>query len=201
MTIHRAVVARVRPLTTTMTRATFHGGDLAAFTSTGVGDEYVRLFLPHGPDRADVSLPETTDNGGWQTPEGRPVAPMRTYTIRSVRPEAGEIDIDFVLHDHGVASGWAAAACPGDVIGLCSPTALYSPPADLAWQVLIADLTGLPAVARLLEETPDRVRTRAVVEVPAPSAATAVCRPPSAGPVRRVCQAVNTGSRQKNSSK
>ncbi|WP_326769370.1 siderophore-interacting protein [Streptomyces sp. NBC_01591] len=169
MTIHRAVVARVQPLTGTMTRITFDGAGLATFTSTGIGDEYVRLFLPHGPDRGDVSLPETTDNGGWQTPEGRPVAPMRSYTIRAVRPEAGEIDIDFVLHDHGVASGWAAAARPGDVIGLSSPTGLYSPPADLSWQVLITDLTGLPAVTRLLEETSDQVTTRAVIEVPGPS--------------------------------
>ncbi|WP_328912341.1 MULTISPECIES: siderophore-interacting protein [unclassified Streptomyces] len=169
MTIHRAVVARVRPLTTTMVRVTFHGEGLAAFTSTGVGDEYVRLFFPHGPDRTDVSLPDPTDNGGWRTPEGRPTAPVRTYTIRSARPEAGEIDVDFVLHGHGTASGWAAAARPGDVIGLNSPTGLYSPPADLAWQVLVSDLSGLPAVGRLIENSPDRVTTRAVLEVPDPS--------------------------------
>ncbi|MEV6074576.1 siderophore-interacting protein [Streptomyces sp. NPDC052069] len=170
MTIHRAVVARVLPLTGTMVRITFHGGDLATFASTGIGDEYVRLFFPHGTDRADLSLPETTENGDWQTPEGRPTAPMRTYTIRAVRPEAGEIDIDFVLHSHGVASSWAAAARPGDMIGLNSPTGLYSPPADLTWQVLISDLTGLPAVARILEDTPDGVTTRAVIEVPGPAA-------------------------------
>ncbi|NEA17265.1 siderophore-interacting protein [Streptomyces halstedii] len=169
MTIHRAVVARVRPLTTTMVRITFHGEGLASFTSTGVGDEYVRLFLPHGPDRTDVSLPDPADNGGWRTPEGRPEAPVRTYTIRSARPETGEIDIDFVLHGHGTASGWAAAARPGDVIGLNSPTGLYGPPADLAWQVLVSDLSGLPAVGRLVENTPDHVTTRAVLEVPGPS--------------------------------
>ncbi|WP_405393035.1 siderophore-interacting protein [Streptomyces sp. NBC_01520] len=166
MTIHRAVVARVRQLTTTMARITFRGEGLAAFTSTGVGDEYVRLFFPHGPDRTDVSLPDATENGGWQTPEGRPEAPVRTYTIRAARPESGEIDIDFVLHGHGTASGWAAAARPGDVIGLNSPTGLYNPPAGLAWQVLISDLSGLPAVGRLIENTPAGVTTRAVLEVP-----------------------------------
>ncbi|RBL83822.1 siderophore-interacting protein, partial [Streptomyces cavourensis] len=51
MTIHRAVVARVQPLTPTMTRVTLHGEGLAGFESTGVGDEYIRLFFPHGPDR------------------------------------------------------------------------------------------------------------------------------------------------------
>lgn len=170
MTIHRAVVARVRPLTEAMVRITLHGAGLAGFASTGVGDEYVRLFFPHGSDRTDVSLPESTENGGWQTPEGRPVAPVRTYTVRAVRPESGEVDIDFVLHEHGVASSWATAARPGDVIGLNDPTGLYSPPADLTWQILIADLTGLPAVGRILEETPADVTTRVVVEVPGPSA-------------------------------
>ncbi|MBW3702915.1 siderophore-interacting protein, partial [Streptomyces griseus] len=99
MTIHRAVVARVQPLTESMTRVTLHGDGLAGFRTTGVGDEYVRIFLPHGPDRTDVSLPRTTEQGGWETPEGQPVAPMRTYTIRAARPEAGEVDIDFVLHE------------------------------------------------------------------------------------------------------
>ncbi|MEI7031208.1 siderophore-interacting protein [Streptomyces pratensis] len=178
MTIHRAVVARVRPLTVSMIRVTFHGEGLAGFASTGVGDEYVRLFLPHGPDRTNVSLPLTTDQGGWETPEGQPVAPMRTYTVRAVRPEAGEIDIDFVLHDGGVASGWAAAARPGDVVGVNDPTGLYRPPADLSWQVLVADQTGLPAVARLMENTPQNVRTRVVLEVPGPSAVLSVPRLP-----------------------
>lgn len=68
MTIHRAVVARVQPLTPTMTRVTLHGEGLAGFESTGAGDEYIRLFFPHGPDRGDVSLPITTEKG-WETPE------------------------------------------------------------------------------------------------------------------------------------
>ncbi|MGW6458790.1 siderophore-interacting protein [Streptomyces sp. NPDC055078] len=165
MEIYRATVARVEPLTTTMVRVTLTGGDLPAFTSTGVGDEYVRLFFPHGPDRADLSLPVATETA-WETPEGRPTAPMRTYTIRAVRPEADEIDIDFVVHDHGVAASWAAAARPGDPVGLNSPTALYDRPDDVSRQILLADLTGLPAVARILENTPEHITTRVIVEVP-----------------------------------
>ncbi|MFE4667828.1 siderophore-interacting protein [Streptomyces sp. NPDC056716] len=165
MNIHRAAVARVRRLTGTMIRVTLTGGDLPDFRSTGVGDEYVRLFFPHGPDRHDLSLPVVRGNG-WETPEGRPTAPMRTYTIRAVRPESAEIDIDFVLHDHGVAATWAAAARPGDPIGLNSPTGLYDPPADVTRQILVCDQTGLPALARILENTPHSVATRAVIEVP-----------------------------------
>jgi NADPH-dependent ferric siderophore reductase len=165
MMIHRATVSRVRHLTPTMVRITLTGGDLPSFVSTGVADEYVRLFFPHGADRHDLSLPVATENS-WETPEGKPTAPMRTYTIRAARPEAAEIDIDFVIHSHGVAGGWAAAAEPGDPLGLNSPTGLYDPPADLARQILVSDLTGLPALARILENTPDTVATRAVIEVP-----------------------------------
>jgi NADPH-dependent ferric siderophore reductase len=165
MTIHRATVSRVQRLSTHMVRITLSGGDVPDFVSTGVGDEYVRLFFPHGPDRRDLSLPVTTATG-WETPEGRHTAPMRTYTVRAVRPGAAEIDIDFVIHDHGVAATWAAAARPGDPLGLNAPTGLYDPPADLARQVLVCDLTGLPALARILEGTPEAVVTRAVVEIP-----------------------------------
>ncbi|MEW2569806.1 siderophore-interacting protein [Streptomyces sp. NPDC047070] len=166
MTIHHAEVARVATLSESMVRVTLSGGDLADFVSTGVGDEYVRLFLPHGADRHELSLPQALADGGWRTPEDRPTAPMRTYTIRAVRPDAGEIDIDFVRHDHGVASEWALGARPGDPVGLTSPTGLYRPPADLERQVLVSDLTGLPALARLLEQTPEGVRSRIAVEVP-----------------------------------
>ncbi|MFI2209089.1 siderophore-interacting protein [Streptomyces sp. NPDC020141] len=165
MEIYRAFVARVQPLSATMIRVTLTGGDLPGFTSTGVGDEYVRLFFPHGPDRSDLSLPVATESS-WETPEGRPTAPMRTYTVRAVRPELHEIDVDFVVHDHGVAATWASAARPGDPVGLNSPTALYDPPADLTRQILVADLTGLPAVARILENTPDHITTRVIIEVP-----------------------------------
>ncbi|MER6914518.1 siderophore-interacting protein [Streptomyces sp. NPDC000594] len=165
MTIYRATVSRVRPLTDTMVRITLTGGDLPGFVSTGVGDEYVRLFFPHGPDRRELSLPVATDTG-WETPEGRPTAPMRTYTIRAARPESAEIDIDFVLHDHGVAGGWAAAARPGDPLGLNDPTGLYARPEGVTRQILVSDLTGLPALARILENTPDSLTTRAIVEVP-----------------------------------
>lgn len=123
------------------------------------------MFFPHGDDPKDVSLPVPAGDW-WETPEGAPEAPMRTYTISGVRPDAGELDIDFVIHEAGVAGPWAARAEPGHVLGLNSPTGLYSPPEGITWQVLVADLTGLPAVARIIAEAPEGVRTRVVLEVP-----------------------------------
>ncbi|WP_223622237.1 siderophore-interacting protein [Microbacterium sp. EST19A] len=165
MNIHRGIVSSTITLAPTLTRVTLAGPGIEDFLSTGIGDEYVRVFFPHGDDPTDVSLPVPAGDW-WETPEGAPEAPMRTYTISGVRPDAGELDIDFVLHDAGIAGPWAARAEPGHVLGLNSPTGLYSPPSDITWQVLVADLTGLPAVARIAAEAPAGVRTRVVLEVP-----------------------------------
>ncbi|EFG05070.1 siderophore-interacting protein (plasmid) [Streptomyces clavuligerus] len=81
-------------------------------------------------------------------------------------PGAAEIGIGFVGHGHGVAATRAAVARPGDPVGLNAPTGLHGPPADAVRQILTADPTGLPVVARLLENTPEHVATRGVLAVP-----------------------------------
>lgn len=171
MSIHRAEVIGTQRLSPGLVRITLAGPGLSDFVSTGVGDEYLRVFFPHGSDRSEVSLPYATEKA-WDWPDGAVRAPMRTYTVRDHRPAHGtvgpEVDIDFVVHDGGVAAAWALAAAPGDVVGLNSPTGLYEPPDDLTWQLLVADQTGLPAAARLLADAPVGVRTRAVLEVPDP---------------------------------
>ena len=164
--IYRAEVLSVQRLSPAMVRVTFGGAGLATFASSGVGDEYLRVFLPHGPDRRDVSLPFGTPGGGWDWPDGTIKAPLRTYTVRAMRIDPVEIDLDFVIHPGGVAATWARDAARGDVVGLNRPTGLYDPPADLDWQLLVSDQAGLPALGRLLATAPPHVRTRAVVEVP-----------------------------------
>lgn len=164
MKIYRGIVTHTRTLSPSLIRITLGGDGIADFLTTGIGDEYVRVFFPHGDDPTDVSLP-VPEGDWWASPEGAPEAPMRTYTISAVRPEVGEVDIDFVVHLAGIAGPWAASARPGHVLGLNSPTGLYSPPEDIEWQVLVADLTGVPAITRLLADTPTTVRTRVVIEV------------------------------------
>lgn len=164
MNIHRGIVSRTTTLTPTLRRVTLDGPGIADFLSTGIGDEYVRVFFPHGDDPTDVSLP-VPEGDWWATPAGAPEAPMRTYTISGVRPQVGEVDIDFVIHQKGVAGPWAASAQPGHVIGLNSPTGLYAPPPETTWQVLVSDLTGLPAIARIAADIPAGIRTRIVLEV------------------------------------
>jgi NADPH-dependent ferric siderophore reductase len=161
--VFRAIVVRVEDLSPSLRRIVFGGPGLAGFVSTGCPDKYLRVLLPLDGESEPV-LPVVRDGAiDYGTVD---LSRLRTYTVRSVDTETGEVSIDFVLHAHGVATVWARSAEPGDVVGLSSPSAMYDPPDDLAWQVLVADCAGLPALARILEQTPDDVRTRAVIEVP-----------------------------------
>jgi NADPH-dependent ferric siderophore reductase len=91
---------------------------------------------------------------------------LRRYTIRRHDPVARTVDVDLVLHaDGGPAAEFAATARPGDRVIWWGPTAAYEPGAADA-HLLLADETGLPAVAAILEELPADAVVRAVVEVP-----------------------------------
>ncbi|MGV3491716.1 MAG: siderophore-interacting protein [Devosia sp.] len=156
------VLAR-KLVTPGMVRVTLGGDEVAAMKTTGVGDEYIRLFFPD-PVTGELVLPDVNEKGQWKYPEGKTPAHCECYTIRNVRP--GEIDLDFVVHDHGRASEWAQAANPGDVIALREPYPIYEAPAGMNWLLLVCDATGLPALGRLIEALPAGVEARAIVEVP-----------------------------------
>lgn len=118
------------------------GGDLARYPRLDVPDEAVALYFP------------TADG-----PTGR------NYTVRAFDADTARMTVDFVVHDGGVAAQWALAAAPGDRVRMARPRSWYRRPADARWQLLVADLTGLPALARILEGGDGTVATRAVVEV------------------------------------
>ncbi len=163
-TFHEATVIARRLLTPGMVRLTFAGAGLTAFRSTGIGDEYIRLFFPD-PETGLCPLPSIEEEGCWTFPEAGPAVRYATYTVRRFDAAAGEMDVDFVVHEGGIASSWAQAAMAGDTIVINNPRGLYQPPQDMRWQVLLADATGMPALGRLLEQTPAHVASRVVVEV------------------------------------
>ena len=153
-------------LTPGMVRLTFGGEGLKAFRTTGIGDEYLRLFFPH-EKTGKLHLPHITEDGRWTYPDGQDAVRCSTYTVRRFAQEGEDvtIDIDFVVHKGGLASEWAQKAAPGERITINRPRGLYSPPRDYAWQLLVADATGLPALSRILEQTPEHVQSRVFVEV------------------------------------
>jgi Siderophore-interacting protein len=153
-------------LTPGMVRLTFGGEGLAGFLGTGIPDEYLRLFFPN-EQTGKLHLPIITEDGRWTYPDGQDAIRYSTYTVRQHRPHEGEIDIDFVVHEGGLASEWAQNARPGDAITINRPRGLYTPPADITWQLLVSDATGLPALARILEQTPRHVQSRVFIEIAA----------------------------------
>ncbi len=142
-------VIAVERLSTSIVRIELGGGDIAQFAPTGFADEWVRLVFPNAC--GDIVLPGQTD-GKWGMPEGVPKSPMRPYTVRRWEAVEACMTIDFVLHDGGVAAGWAARANVGDRVGIANPDGRFRPPADAKWMLLLADITGVPAVGRIVEE-------------------------------------------------
>lgn len=163
--IHRAEVVAVEHPGPGMVRIRFGGEDLRDYPTTGVGDEYVRMFFPDRP-ADDVRMPRITSLRGWEYPEGVQPSEMRVYTIRSHRQ--GEVTVDFVVHDGGIAATWAQEAEPGRAVGINPPCALYERPETLTRQILIADEPGLPAALRIAELTAGAVDTVLLFEVRGP---------------------------------
>jgi len=92
-----------------------------------------------------------------------PSSEGRNYSVRYHRGD--RIDLDIFLHDGGPGASWARTARVGDRVGLDHARSWYAPPSDNDWQLLIADLSGLPALARIIEGLPGDARVTAIAEV------------------------------------
>jgi NADPH-dependent ferric siderophore reductase len=156
----RATVVRKVRLSAHLVTVTLRPED---FTSTGVPDEYVRLMI--APEGAELAIPTYDENWVMRVPEGAVEPAARVYTISDHRVVDGvpEVDIDIAVHDHGVGADWVRRCVPGDEVGMMVPHGLYAAPADTAWQLLVADVTGLPALARILRDLRPGQRVEAVV--------------------------------------
>ncbi|SFQ17404.1 NADPH-dependent ferric siderophore reductase, contains FAD-binding and SIP domains [Amycolatopsis arida] len=167
-------VSHVRQLTPHMLRVGFAGDDLRSIPS-GAPDQYVKLFFPRaGQPRPELPPPPDGETLSWyrtylaMPDHVRP--PMRTYTVRALRPASGELDVDFVVHaDGGPGSTWATRARPGDEVALLGPHGLYAVPDGTDWQLLVGDETALPAIAAILEHLDAGTHVRVIVEVAGPA--------------------------------
>ncbi|MFF9000074.1 siderophore-interacting protein [Streptomyces achromogenes] len=174
-------VVRTRRLGPSLVRVTFTGTDLHAFHSDG-RDQSLSLFLPH-PWQSEPAVPLELGDGWWQGWRELPDdvrAVMRSYTLRALRRDPDEIDIDFALHGvepgaatpAGPASRWAARAAAGDRVLLLGPAVAdnrairFRPPGDSDLVVLCGDETAVPAATAILESLPAGTRVRAWLEVP-----------------------------------
>ncbi|MFF6985671.1 siderophore-interacting protein [Streptomyces sp. NPDC010273] len=166
-------VSRTERLGPSLVRVTFAGDDLAYFFSDGC-DQSLSLFLPH-PGQAEPAVPHELGDGWWQGWRELPDdvrAVMRSYTLRGLRRDPDEIDIDFVVHEPaGPASRWASRARAGDRVVLLGPAVAdnrairFRPPEDADLVVVWGDETAVPAASAILEALPAGVRARVWLEV------------------------------------
>nr|WP_315259535.1 siderophore-interacting protein [uncultured Duganella sp.] len=129
-------VSKVDRLTPNYISVTFKGETLHDFVSASY-DDHVKFFVSE---------------------EAR-----RDFTPRSYDNVAGELTIEFALHDTGAASDWARQAAPGQIANIGGPRGSMIIPMDYAWHVLAGDVTALPAIRRRLEELPADARVQVLV--------------------------------------
>ncbi len=164
-------------LSPSLIRMVFAAPDVANMKTEGP-DQRIKVFFPL-PGQAAPEVPQGEDwYARYRALPDTERAPMRTYTLRALRPDAGEVDVDFVLHGPtGPASRWAIQARVGDRVGLLAPDAQaeassegyeWKPPAQVKRVLLVADDTALPAVAGILEalaQWPQPPEVQAFLEV------------------------------------
>jgi len=146
-----------------MLRLTLAGPELAGF-HTYQADDHVKVVFAD-PD-GTVRMP--TVNAKQELDWPLPYPATRKYTIRRYDPQLLELDLDFVVHDGGLASDWAVRASPGDPVVIAGPPGAQTFPHNYEHYVFAIDATALPAVARWLDESPQDVSADVVVEVTNP---------------------------------
>lgn len=173
-----------------LVRMTFADPSLHGLADRGY-DQRIKLVLPK-PDGLPLrEFPTGVD--WWAQWREQPVAArahIRTYTVVAVRPEHGEIDVDFV--DHGITgpgSRFAVEADVGDEAIIFGPNADFDgEPGGLefrrelggtAKQLIVGDLSALPAINGILERLPVDATGLVSIQVPHEEDAQGVRTPPS----------------------
>jgi NADPH-dependent ferric siderophore reductase len=143
-------------------------------------DTRFKVVLPGGTGELPP-IPEVPEQWyeTWMSAPDGVRSPMRTYTIRDVVRDGGDVRlvVDFVVHadrGHGVgpACRWALQAQPGDVIQVIAPHRWTTyggtefEPGERRHVLLIGDETAVPAITRILEDLQPGCSVQAFIEVP-----------------------------------
>jgi len=172
-------VLRTERLSPHWMRITLGGGEIDRFTHMGY-DQWFRIFLPLGGDEGLERLPAKAHKLlGYlkylRIPDGvRPV--MRNYSVRAFRPAQdgrdAELDVDFVLHGSaadgtaGPASRWAETCAAGESVVIIDEGLAFNPERGTDRVLLVADETGIPAIASICASLPTAATGIAIIEAP-----------------------------------
>ena len=177
----RASVRTVAQLSPHFVRITLTGPQLGYFGTDGA-DQRIKLLFPApngqltdvGADD-DEAIRRGTWYEDWRTLAEDERSPMRTYTVRAVRPELAEVDVDMVTHgDAGPASRWVQRAVVGDELVVVGPDSrsIHSAggrdwaPGAAQEMLLAGDETAAPAICAILEALEPGRTAHAFIEVP-----------------------------------
>ncbi|MCW2289513.1 siderophore-interacting protein [Leucobacter luti] len=180
-----AEVGRAERISPSFVRLTLVGPELRQWRHIGF-DQWFRLAIPVAGDTTRFDrLSERFDMRGYLRYLTLPKATrpaIRSYTVREFRAEAGEIDVDCVVHgaphdpsagsahDAGIAGPWAASLPQGARVALIDQGCGYRPTRGAAPHIVLAgDESALPAVAGILRDLPRDATGDALIEVPDPA--------------------------------
>ncbi|MGM3225422.1 siderophore-interacting protein [Dickeya zeae] len=142
-------------------------------------DQRIKVLLP----AEDGTPPRLPDVGEWYKlvqAMPKPQRPIpRTYTLRSLDTETGEMVVEFVVHGtEGPASAWVLSAQPGATLQVVAPRGDFAGDnggyewvlsANTRQVLLMGDETALPAIKGILEQLAQQdnpPQVQAFIEVP-----------------------------------
>lgn len=168
-----SLIARTQ-LAQNFVRLTFTGPQLTNF-GTACLDQRIKLVFGTTDQTAGL-LNHSDWLTWWREVPNTQRPPMRTYTVRNVRPEHAQVDVDFVTHGTaGPASRFALEAPLGADLVIIGPDA-HHPGAHtdgIAWKpasathfLIAGDETALPAIANIVRSLPPESLGLAAIEVP-----------------------------------
>lgn len=180
-------VAAVRELGPSFKRITFASDDLRSMGSDANGDTLdlrIKVMIPAAgsnlPDfSALMEMSAMSWYQAWLDMDEASRGFMRTYTVRQLRADVGEVDVDFVLHPPahggkaGPASSWAENVRLGDRVVLIGPNVHAGPCSGIEFTpgisrriLLVGDETAVPAIASILASLDPETIGHAIIEVP-----------------------------------
>lgn len=164
--VFRPVAVRaIAHVTPRMIRITLAGPSLEGLVVNDPAAS-VRLLLPSSG--RELTMPTWNGNEFLHADGKRPA--IRTFTPGRTDAKSLELDLDVVVHEGGVASGWAEQAEPGDRAAVSGPGRGYAIDGEATAFLLAGDETAIPAIAQLLEALPAGVPVQVHIEAAHPDA-------------------------------
>lgn len=163
LNLHVATVRSVRRVARAFLRVELDCSGTRAL-SGGKGMHFSLLLSPPGRDPV---WPRLDGDGRTVWPTGADGLHRAVYTFVTLDPAAGRFTFDVFEHEGGRATGWARAAKGGEVVGVMGPGGGDFPEGDE--MLLAGDETALPAIRRILENSPPDRSGDVFIEVAHPA--------------------------------